>query len=122
MKIVLIIAAGLVSVFLTEIVAFLWMTYAPPSIDLVGSFFLAVVLPSVLLVVLIAALSLRRAFAANPLRNTSIYSAVFLVAQAVGLNQLGNPPINMLAYAAIVAGVCVAVFSLLTRYAWSDRQ
>ena len=122
MKIVIVVVAGLVSVALTEMVALAWMVNAPASMDLVGNFFPMTVLPSVTIVVLIAAVILWRPFAASPLRNVSIYSGVFLVAQAFGLSQFGNPPIHLLYYAVIVASVCAVVFTLFYRFAWSEPR
>ncbi len=120
MKIAIVVFAGLFSVALTEVVAIVWMRNAPASIDLVGNFFLMTVLPSVMIVVLIAALALWKLFAANPLRNTSIYACVYLVAQGLVLNLFGNPPMNLLYYATIVACVCGVVFTLFNRFVWSE--
>ena len=121
MRIAMIVIAGLVSVALTEMVALLWMTYAPPSIDLVGNFFLMTVLPSVAIVVSMAALALWRLFARNPLRNTLIYSGVYLIGQAFVLSQFGNPPSTLFYYATIVLCVCGVVFTLFYRLAWSKQ-
>ncbi len=121
MKIVIVVVAGLFSVALTEVVALVWMSYAPASIDLVGNFFLTTVLPAVTIVVLVATLALSKLFAAKPLRYGSIYAGVYLVTQAFGLNLFGNPPINLLYYAAIVACVCGVVFTLFNRFVWSER-
>ncbi|MCZ6641863.1 MAG: hypothetical protein O7G86_17740 [Gammaproteobacteria bacterium] len=120
MKIAIVVFAGLFSVALTEVVAIVWMRNAPASIDLVGNFFLMTVLPSVTMVVLIAALALWKLFATNPLRNASIYACVYLVAQGLVLNLFGNPPMDLLYYATIVACVCGAVFSLFNRFVWSE--
>lgn len=122
MKIAIIVVAGLFSVALTEVVALAWMSNAPASIDLVGNFFLMTVLPSVTIVVLVAALALWKLFAANPLRNASIYSGVYLIVQGFGLNQMGNPPMNLLYYATIVACVCGVVFTLFNRFVWSAQS
>ena len=118
MKIALAVLAGLISVALTEAVAVVWMINAPASIDLVGHFFVLTVLPAVTVVVLINALALWRVFKANPVRYPLIYSGVYLIAQAIGLNQLGNPPDYLLLYAATVAIVCAVVFFLFSRFAW----
>ena len=98
------------------------MSNAPASIDLVGNFFLMTVLPSVTIVVLVAALALWKLFAANPLRNASIYSGVYLIVQGFGLNLMGNPPIHLLYYATIVACVCGVVFTLFNRFVWSEQS
>ena len=121
MKIAIIVVAGLFSVALTEVVALVWMSNAPASIDLVGNFFLMTVLPSVTIVVLVAALALWKLFAANPLRNASIYSGVYLIVQGFGLNLMGNPPMHLLYYATIVACVCGVVFTLFNRFVWSEQ-
>jgi len=120
MKIAIVVFAGLFSVVLTEVVAIVWMTNAPASIDLLGNFFLMTVLPSVTIVVLVAAVALWKLFAAKPLRNASIYSGVYLLAQGFVLNLFGNPPIHLLYYATIVACVCGMVFTLFNRFVWSE--
>ena len=120
MKIAIVIFAGLFSVVLTEVVAIVWMTNAPASIDLLGNFFLMTVLPSVTIVVLVAAVALWKLFAAKPLRNASIYSGVYLLAQGFVLNLFGNPPIHLLYYATIVACVCGVIFTLFNRFVWSE--
>ncbi len=122
MKIAIMVVAGLFSVALTEVVALAWMSNAPASIDLVGNFFLMTVLPSVTIVVLVAALALWKLFAANPLRNASIYSGVYLIVQGFGQNLMGNPPIHLLYYATIVACVCGVVFTLFNRFVWSEQS
>ena len=121
MKTTLAVIAGLISVALTEVVAILWMTNAPASIDLVGNFFGLTVVPAVTVVVLLNALALWRVFRANPRRYPVIYFGVYLVAQAFGLNLLGNPINNLVSYAVTVAVVCAIVFSLFTHFVWSDR-
>ena len=122
MKIVGVVIAGLISVILTEVIAVTWMTMAPASIDLVGNFFLLTVLPSITIVVLIAALALGKLFATDPVRLGSIYTGVYLIAQAFGLSQMGNPPVNLTYYAAIVLCVCGTVLGLFHRFAWSDQR
>ena len=122
MRIAIVVFAGLISVALTEVMAVSWMINAPASIDLVGNFFLMTVVPSIMIVVLVAALVLWRVFAANPRRYASIYVGVYLVVQAFVLNLFGNPPIHLLYYAIIIASVCAAVFTLFYRFVWSEQR
>ncbi len=109
LKIVLLVFAGLVSVVATEGGVFASLAYAPGSLDLAGNYFTMTILPVVVLVIVLVALLLWKMLAANPARNCLIFSTVYIVAEAGGLLQLGNP-VGVVAMYGVVWLACVGSF------------
>jgi hypothetical protein len=118
-KIVVLVFAGLLGVVATESGVMAWLTYAPGTLDLTGNYFTMTILPVVVLVVVAAALLLWKILAANPVRNCLIFSSVYIVAEAAGLLQMGNPVSVVAMYGAVMAIACGLVFTAFTRLVWT---
>ncbi len=121
-KIVVLVFAGLLGVVATESGVMAWLTYAPGTLDLTGNYFTMTILPVVVLVVVVAALLLWKILAANPVRNCLIFSSVYIVAEAAGLLQVGNPVSVVAMYGAVMAITCGVVFTAFTRLVWTRGQ
>ena len=121
LKILLLIVAGVVAFFITEIGVMVWLTFAPNSLGLAGHYLTASVLPVVVLVAILAALVLWKILAASPIRNGTIFSSVFVAVEVYELLQRGNPPLMIAGYAAIVLCVCAVVFITFARLFWSRK-
>ena len=122
LKILLMIVAGVVAFFITEIGVVVWLTFAPNSLGLAGHYLTASVLPVVVLVAVLSALVLWKILAASPFRNGAIFSSVFVAVEVYELLQRGNPPLMVAGYAAIVFCVCAIVFFTFARLFWSHRR
>ncbi|MCB1683620.1 MAG: hypothetical protein R3E82_14025 [Pseudomonadales bacterium] len=118
LRVILVILAGLLSAPLTDLLGIYWMGLAPADLDLTGSYYLSVVIPTVLFLHLLMAVVLWKLFAREPTRNPVIYVATHVIAQAGMLNAFGNPTADIATYATIVLLSGGAVMGLFRYYLW----
>jgi hypothetical protein len=118
MRIVLVVIAAAISVVLTEVLTMTWLQMAPVNLDLLGNYFLSVVLPVVLFVHLAITLVFWKAFEPQPVREPAIYVCTHALLQAIGLGVFGNPPATIASYVVIILLSGFAVTGVFRRYFW----
>ena len=114
--------AGILAVPLCEIFAVIWMTTAPADIDLTGSYFLSIVIPSVVLVHLLLTLLFWKALAGNPLRNCTLFIGTHALFQGAAVTYLANPPADVAAYVGIILASGLLISIVFRRYFWNTES
>ena len=121
LAIVLLIVMGLASVIGSEMLSVVALTGAPSRFDLTHDFFIALVLPSVAIVVALNALILWRVFSRRSGLSIAIYTATYTLAYASMLSTLNNPPGDIATYLAIVLVTAPVVLGTFYLLFWRER-
>lgn len=109
---------GALSAPLMEIMSMFWMGILPASVDLTANYFTAVVLPVALCLHFIMAIVLWRAFEPAPVKGGALYLGAHMLVQGVMLNGFFNPPMDILAFLAVLLASGSLMIFVFNRYFW----
>ena len=121
LAIILLIVMGLASVIGSEMLSVVALSNAPTSFNLTNDFFIALVLPSVAVVVALNALILWKVFSHRTGLRIAIYTATYSLAYAGMLAELNNPPGDIATYLAIVLITAPVILGTFYALFWRVR-
>lgn len=104
---------GVLSVAGSEALSIGALSNAPAGVDLTDVFFLALLLPSIAIVSLLAGILLRKVFVRLRWRGIIAYTVSYAAAYALFLNAVNNPPRDIATYLGIVLVVSPIVLGAL---------
>ncbi len=111
MKMTACIVLGLVSVIATEYLVIASLPKLDAAIDISANLFLTLVPAVILVVAIVAALVLFKVFASNPRRYVTAFIITWMIAHALALQLMGNPPADIVQYLLTIALVGGAVLA-----------
>lgn len=115
MKIIALLAMGLIAALMTEITAIGWMTTGPIGLDLLGNYYLGAFTPAAVIATTLSALVLKNRIAAQPLLATALFGGAYLTGEFAITQAMSSPIGETLVCEAIVIAVTVTIFALTAR-------